>query len=115
MPTMTVERRPRAPLRCRRCGSCNVLVAECRPDPDLLDELAATDPVLAAELRTAGLDATVWRVRSCRDCGAAGYSAEIHVDGRLARRRLAELRLWRAGAHPAGWRESTVRDSAGMA
>ena len=96
--------RPRAPLPCRRCGSMNVRVIESIPDPDLLDELAESAPELADELRTAGLNATIWRRRTCRDCGAPGYSAEIAVDGRLARRRLSGLRLWRTGAHARGWR-----------
>lgn len=96
--------RARAPLPCRRCGSMSVRVVESVPDPDLLDELTERDPELADELRAAGLLAAIWRVRICRDCGARGYSGEVAVDGRLARRRLSQLRLWRAGAHPAGWR-----------
>lgn len=82
----------------------NVRVIVSEPDPDLLDELTELHAALAAELRAAGLLATIWRVRTCRDCDARGYSAEVAVDGRLARRRLSALRLWRAGAHGAGWR-----------
>lgn len=97
-------RRPRAPLPCRRCVSFNTVTIDVRPDPDMLDELTQSDPALAAELRAAGMASAIWRVRTCRDCGAAVYSAEIAVDGRLVRRRLSQLRAWRAGAHVAGWR-----------
>lgn len=87
------------------------------PDPELLADLAASedaaDRALAELLTAAGLDATVWRVRLCDDCGAAGYSAEVYVDGRQARRRLGQLRAWRAGAHVPGWRaESAMRGDA---
>lgn len=100
---------PRAPLPCRRCGSGNTRIRYVEPDHELADDLAESehpdDRALAELLRAVGLDATVWRVRLCGDCGAKRYSAEVGVDGRQARRRLSQLRAWRPGAHLAGWRD----------
>lgn len=116
---MSQRRRPRAPLRCRRCGSLNTHIRHVEPDPELLDDLAASqdpdDVALAELLVAAGVDSTVWRVRWCDDCGSRRYSAEIGVDGRQARRRLSQLRAWRPGAHVAGWRRDESTGRAGLA
>jgi hypothetical protein len=84
-----------ARIPCHRCRGLNVRVADGRSDPDLLDDLARTDPALARALAAAGVDATVWRVRLCLDCGAVRYTAEVPADGRQVRARLRELRAQR--------------------
>jgi hypothetical protein len=112
----TTERRPRAPLRCKRCGGSNTRIVDTRPDHELVDDLRdSADPAdqeLARVLAAAGVDSIVWRRRLCQDCGAVRASAELGVDGRQVRRRLSVLRSWRAGAHGPGWRgPSTLLES----